>query len=619
MKYTPKLIAENGLTFTIPLYQRLFEWNNGNVTQLLDDLNNAFLINSESDYFIGMLTATDNKEKDNHYQLIDGQQRFTVMTLLGCALKKYCNEWNLFLKFEERPRLIFVSRKSDNEYLSQIVSGNTMSDDNIFINKKMKSGIDCITQYMNKYENNKKEDFAKYIYEHLCFFITKLPTHYSAQNLNTYFERMNSTGKNLAHHEILKVKLLSKLKGNVSLYMQLWNKIADVDTILIRQKENENNEYFFGRKKRILSSGLETITAESGLINGLKEGETSNCKKISEISSTNIKPKSSGKSSSGSRCPIKFPQLILLTLYYFCSTKEISISRIETFFDTSKLLETFSKYLPYEGENVNEGNLQAYFEMLIKCRVMMDTCFIRCLEYGYELDMNLPEDDKDVKTLMMFESFLYVSSTNVTNYRWFTWLADFVMQTREIPSPQYLFSNLKACCDKSNPLPAYDDLKFGAEIRYWFWRLDFCIWEQRKDLFNESVSDLKSIVENYVFIRNRSIEHIAPQHPKTESTFQWEKDTDDEDTKRKLSTLRNSFGNLVMISQGLNSALSNSSYLEKKAHVESYFNSVNGTIESLKLLMAYKDFKDDWNINAIETHGEEMYKLLDGEIGKITN
>ena len=616
MKYTPKLIAENGLTFTIPLYQRLFEWDKSNVIQLLDDLNNSFLIDSESDYFIGMLTATTGSENSNYYQLVDGQQRFTVMTLLGCVLKEYYNEWNLFLKFNERPRLNFVARKSDNEYLSQLISGNAMSDDIIFINKKMKSGIDCITQYMSKYGMN-KEDFAKYIYEHLCFFITELPKHYSAQNLNTYFERMNSSGKNLAHHEILKVKLLSKLDGNISLYMQLWNKIADVDTILIRQKENEKNEDFFGRKNRILSSRLETITTESGLINGLKEGESSNCKKISEISSTNIKPKSSGKSSSGSRCPIKFPQLILLTLYYFCSKKGISISRIETFFDTSKLLETFSKYLPYEGENTCKDNLRAYFELLIHCKVIMDTCFIRSLEYGYELDMNLPEDNKDVKTLMMFESFLYVSSTNVTNYRWFTWLADFVMQKSEIPSPQDLFSKLKTCCDELNPLPAYEVLKFGAEIRYWFWRLDFYIWEHRKGLFNESESDYLSIVENYVFIRNRSIEHIAPQHPKTESKFQWEKETDDEDTKVRLSTLRNSFGNLVMISQGLNSALSNSSYLEKQAHVKSYFNSVNGTIESLKLLLAYKRFENVWDINAIESHGAEMYKLLEEEIGKV--
>jgi len=121
-------------------------------------------------------------------------------------------------------------------------------------------------------------------------------------------------------------------------------------------------------------------------------------------------------------------------------------------------------------------------------------------------------------------------------------------------------------------------------------------------------SVLLDVAENYVFIRNRSIEHIAPQHPKSESDLKW-------DEKNQADTdLRNSFGNLVMISQGLNSALSNSSYEVKKAHVESYFKSVNGTIESLKLLMVYKDCKNAWNKDMISKHGYEMYELLRKEI-----
>ena len=42
MKYTPQNIVQRGLVFTIPLYQRLFEWSVENVTQLLDDLKRAF-------------------------------------------------------------------------------------------------------------------------------------------------------------------------------------------------------------------------------------------------------------------------------------------------------------------------------------------------------------------------------------------------------------------------------------------------------------------------------------------------------------------------------------------------------------------------------------------------
>ena len=42
MKYTPKDIVSKDKTCTIPLYQRLFEWNKVNVEQLLEDLKRSY-------------------------------------------------------------------------------------------------------------------------------------------------------------------------------------------------------------------------------------------------------------------------------------------------------------------------------------------------------------------------------------------------------------------------------------------------------------------------------------------------------------------------------------------------------------------------------------------------
>ena len=65
-----------------------------------------------------------------------------------------------------------------------------------------------------------------------------------------------------------------------------------------------------------------------------------------------------------------------------------------------------------------------------------------------------------------------------------------------------------------------------------------------------------------------------------------------------------------MISQGLNSKLSNEAYELKKAHVKSYCDrSFNGSIESLKLLAAFSKH-DIWNEQSIKEHQEEMYKIL---------
>ena len=87
--------------------------------------------------------------------------------------------------------------------------------------------------------------------------------------------------------------------------------------------------------------------------------------------------------------------------------------------------------------------------------------------------------------------------------------------------------------------------------------------------------------------------------------MQWDDSGEDEE-------LRDSFGNLVMISQGLNSSLSNESFEVKTAHVQSFINgSKSGSIESLKLLVVYKNYHNGWNKETIDEHGKEMYKWLE--------
>ena len=623
MKYTPCTI--NDAEYSIPLYQRLFEWGSENVAQLLDDLQSAFekyihasssiisgIDPTEWDYYIGMLTSTVADKSGEKLYLVDGQQRFTVMTLIGCVMQSYAREsWQKFLLYREKPRLSFISRKSDELYLIKLIN-QEFDYEGELVNYKMREAIKTVRDYMDKYKGD-KEAFAKYIYNHLSFFISELPEKYGVQDLNKYFERMNSSGKNLEHHEILKVKILSKLDGNVSLYMQLWNKIADVDTILLRKKDyqKESEAEYNYRKNKVLMSSLADIEACPELINNLKDEDNKDARPIKSIGIREKKPQDLNNNHfNGSRSILRFPQLLLQTLFLYLRNKkgdEFS-PRLDDFFNQNKLLETFQKHLPFEGVGINKECLKEFFEHLLHCRVAMDVCFVRSLEYGYSLDMNLPEDNKELKELMMFESFLYVSSTNLTYYRWFGWLMTYVLNNQRIPNAKELFLELKKLTDSLNKLPEYSKLNFGEEIRYWFWRLDFYIWQHRYELFEtEEDAAYLDIVENYVFIRNRSIEHIAPQHPKTESKLQWsESEVDNE--------LLNSFGNLVMISQSLNSALSNSSYEEKKAHVESYFNSVNGTIESLKLLMVYKDFSTCWSKDNIPLHGEKMYSFLKNDI-----
>ena len=596
MKHTPNTIAKNNLFYTIPIYQRLFEWDDDNIMTLLEDLKKEYdQTNGENDYYIGMLTST----KDN--ELVDGQQRFTVMMLLGCVLQDYYKEWKSFLIVGDKPRIDFTSRPLDNTYLRSIIEHRD-TDRMSFKNLKMHNGCKLIRNFIEGMPSEDRFPFAAYVYNHMNFFISDLPAGYSPKDLNKYFERMNTTGKNLEQHEILKVKLLSNLDNDIDRYMLLWNKLSDVDTLLIRRRKDENLEDI---KRSALSSSISTIIANN-LINGINGvSDLSTSKSINDIVPVAVAPKSEREINKGSRCAITFPYLLLQVLYRKLN-KKINC-HINDFFKPSNLLSTFEEYLPFSGNDVNKNDIQEFMEMLVKARLALDICFVRPTEYGYSLDMALDEDNEDLKKLMMLESMLYVSSSNYTNHRWFNWLMDQV--ENGIPNVNDMYKSLKSFINNTFALPPYEALNYTGDNRFWFWKLDFHIWENRSTLFEKDSQEM-SIVENYVFKRNRSIEHIAPQTPHSNSRMKWENTPDDD-------TLRDSFGNLVMISQGLNSTLSNESYEVKTAHVQSYCNGAkSGSIESLKLLIVHKDYPNGWTKESIREHGEKMYKYLQDSFDK---
>lgn len=596
MKYNPEKITRENLFYTIPIYQRLFEWDTENIVTLLEDLIKEYdQTGGQGDYYIGLLTSTKNNE------LVDGQQRFTVLMLLGSVLQKYYDKWEGFLVTENKLRLDFTSRPLDNTYLRFLIEDKA-DECRSYKNFKMQNGYKQVRIFMEeKVPEEKRCSFASYVFHHLCFFISNLPEEYSPRDLNKYFERMNTTGKNLEQHEILKVKLLSNLDNDVDKYMLLWNKLADVDTLLIRERKGENSEDV---KRQALTSDITAIFS-SNLINGMNGDVHDDAISIGEISVSDSTPKKERELIKDSHCAMTFPYLLLQVLYRKLDGK-IKCT-ISDFFKPNNLLSIFEEYLPFSGKKVNKEDIKGFMERLLRARLALDICFVRPTEYGYSLDMNLPEDNVALKNLLMLQSMIYVSSSNYTNYRWFNWLMD-VVDKAGIPEAESFYRTLLNEVDKEFKVPTYENLTYKGDIRYWFWRLDFYIWQHRDELF-EKGSPEWHIADNYIFKRNRSVEHIAPQTPQSQSTLKW-------DDSKEDRVLRDSFGNLVMISQGLNSSLNNESYEVKAAHVKSFCNgSKSGSIESLKLLVAYKDYPNGWSKDAIKEHGKKMYTWLTESCG----
>ena len=72
--------------FVIPVYQRNYDWKIENCKQLYDDLVKV-IRNKRKNHFFGSIVSTYNPDGDNEeYQIIDGQQRLTTVSLLLLAM-----------------------------------------------------------------------------------------------------------------------------------------------------------------------------------------------------------------------------------------------------------------------------------------------------------------------------------------------------------------------------------------------------------------------------------------------------------------------------------------------------------------------------------------------------
>ena len=89
--------VNGGKKYVIPQYQRAYSWGQSECDQLLNDIEE-----NDEGYFVGSAIAIQSTETDDEIienMLIDGQQRFTSMSLLLLAIyhlvtNKYKEDFN---------------------------------------------------------------------------------------------------------------------------------------------------------------------------------------------------------------------------------------------------------------------------------------------------------------------------------------------------------------------------------------------------------------------------------------------------------------------------------------------------------------------------------------------
>lgn len=232
---TPKEMLDGKEHYLIPMYQRNYAWGNEEIEQLIVDIIDARINSKTSDgykkYYLGTLVVFERPQlssKHKVFEVIDGQQRFTTLSLLIIYLKNYFRSigsdydmsWYTVqnIEFESRPKstqtleLLLNDNLETYEHLHEAKLNPAIINGYKSISEVIKSKF-IISNNENQQPTTTLQEFCDYLFQYVQIARVPVP---DETDLNHYFEVMNNRGEQLEKHEIIKARLLSVVeKANI--------------------------------------------------------------------------------------------------------------------------------------------------------------------------------------------------------------------------------------------------------------------------------------------------------------------------------------------------------------------------------------------------------------------
>lgn len=119
----------NGLTYKVPVFQRDYSWKEDNWTDLWEDIK--ILLNTGKDHYMGAVVLQKVGEKE--FLVIDGQQRFTTLSLLALAtIKKIQDLINAGIEAENNTERVSELRRG---FLGQKDPASLHYSSKLFLNE----------------------------------------------------------------------------------------------------------------------------------------------------------------------------------------------------------------------------------------------------------------------------------------------------------------------------------------------------------------------------------------------------------------------------------------------------------------------------------------------------
>jgi hypothetical protein len=640
--YSVKGLLADASRYLVPMYQRNYAWGEGEINQLIQDVLDYQQQKPNQTYYIGTLVVFERP--NGHFEVIDGQQRFTTLTLLAFALKRLSvSNKSVDMAWYSHPNLDFESRVKSSTTFTSLVQG---------VDLKYLKTDEYNLDVINGYEllekalaalGDKLKGFCDYLFDHVEIARVGVP---KDTDLNRYFEVMNNRGEQLEKHEVVKARLMSVLskvddKQAIQLLGQVWDATANMERYVQYGFSPDERHAIFGND----DWGRFTPTNFTELAEAIQTANKGVEQEKFDVSRTLhdmlTSPPESSSNTESTLSPERFNSVInfsnfLLHVLRVTTKQDVPL-------DDKQLLEQFEKYL-----DVNEHNpvvaVREFVFALLKCKYLFDQYIIK-REFSDGKDKwslkrlhfynvksqsyintfkTLDNDEEDGfeginRQILLLLSALHVSTPTLVYKHWLNGALFHLFYMETITPRHYLYKlehlarqfvfGRFLSVDKAdyydiiyrdhtfNPL-VENDSKLLQLIRYGtiennlvFNYLDYLIWR------DGAKNDSDGVISQFEFTFRSSVEHFYPQHPL--------------DGHRQLADNElHRFGNLCLISHSKNSKLSNLQPTAKRDHFKAAI--ADKSIDTLKLYEMIKlmNSAHEWTEAQIDKHEQNMLSIL---------
>lgn len=627
--------------YVIPMYQRNYAWEEGEITQLIQDVIDYLPKKGESarNYYIGTLVVYERPDsKTPVFETIDGQQRLTTLSLLTSYLK---NTRLIDLAWYSNLSIHFDSREHSRSTFAAIFEGKFNDDPaEVLAEKQINTGIlngyrliQKVLPQKLKENDVSLQQFYDYLFRYVQIMRVKVP---ADTDLNHYFEIMNNRGEQLEKHEVLKARMMKELQGceqSQNCLHAVWEACANMERYVQMGFTPGQRGSIFGDK----DWGQFELADFDALRAALHSSQEVAAKQETRLTLDQIiakAPVAAKQDESSEDAPERFNTVInfpnfLLHVLRIDMKADIPL-------DDKRLLDTFEAHVLKQPDPV--AAVKRFTFSLLRCKYLFDQYVIkrefikgadgwslkrfkwndggersRAGRGSYVNTFGEEDGNEDInRRILMLLSAFHVSTPTLVYKHWLNAALFHLFYVEQIEAQAYLqhmesvakafvfdrflapdvgldyfamiYTNRGICQARRDSIAAdtfESRLTFGnIENNLVFNFLDYLLWLEHRT---------EDSVRSYEFTFRSSVEHYYPQNPL------------DGQARLDADTL-NSFGNLCLISHSKNSRLSNFMPSAKKEFYK------NNTIDSVKQHLMMKT--EPWDADAIRVHSGQMSNVL---------